>query len=189
MFVSHTYCYLKKKIKNKKQINNVYKRNAANFVLNVPCARLPTAEPLGPLGLVVDVLDFVHGHWVRPVDGYRHFLLDVHRVRFLHRVWHGLFDGIRHGFDDGHGIRHLHGHGLRNADGNSPVHGHRNGAVDFDVLRDHLFGSVRRRVSGGVSKKSHSRFSEEKKDTRFIIIFFFYFRSFPSLSIRVVFLY
>lgn len=111
---------------------------------------LPVAEQLGPFGLVVDVLDLVHG--VRSVDGHGHFLLNVHRVRFFHRVWHGFLHRVRHrllhrvryGLNDWHGVRHADSHGLGHTHSKGPVHGDGYGAVDFDVLGDHLFGTVRR---------------------------------------------
>jgi len=109
------------------------------------------AQPLGPLGrLVVDVLDLVHG--IRSVDGHRHLLLDVHRIRFGHRVRHRFLHRVRDGLDDRHRVRHADGHRLRHADGHGPVHRHGYGAVDLHVLRDHLFGPVR--VGGSVSNKN-----------------------------------
>jgi len=115
---------------------------------------LPVPEPFGPLGLVVDVLDLVHWHGVRSVDGHRYFLLDVHRVRLVDRVWHGFFHRVSDRLDDRHRVRHAHGNRLRYAHRDRPVHWHGYGAVDLNVLRDHVFGSVWRGVSRSVSEKS-----------------------------------
>lgn len=103
---------------------------------------LPAAEPFGPLGFVVDVLDLVHGHGVRSVDGHWDFLLNVHGVRLVDWVRHGFFDWIRDCLDDRHRVWHTHGHWLGYANRDSPVHWNGYGAVDLNVLRDDMFGSV-----------------------------------------------
>lgn len=113
---------------------------------------LPATEPFGPFGLVVNVLDLVHG--IRPVDGYGHLLLDVNGVWFVHRIRHGLFHGVRDRLDYGHWIRHTHCYRCRYTDGNGPVHGHGHGPVDLHVLRDHLFWSVSLTVGSSVSEIS-----------------------------------
>jgi len=114
---------------------------------------LPVPEPFGPLGLVVDVLDLVHGHGIWSVDGHRDLLLDVHGVRLVDRVWHGFLDRVRDRLDDRHRVRHTDGNGLRYAHRDRPVHRHGYGPVDLNVLRDHVFRSVRWGVSRSVSEK------------------------------------
>lgn len=116
------------------------------------------------------MLNLVHGIW--SVDGHRHLFLDVHRVRFVHRVRHRFLHRVRDRLDDRHRVRYAHGHRLRYADGHGPVHRYGYGAVDLDVLRDHLFGSVGRGGNGPVSEKRRkneiNRLTEYDKVTVFI---------------------
>lgn len=114
---------------------------------------LPVPEPFGPLGFVVDVLDLVDGHGVWSVDGHRDFLLDVHGVRLVNRVWHGFLDRVRDRLDDRHRVRYADGNRLRYAHGDRPVHWHGYGSVDLDVLRDHVFWSVRWGICRSVAGK------------------------------------
>lgn len=115
---------------------------------------LPVPEPFSPFGLVVDMFDLVHRHGVWSVDGYRDFLLDVHCIRLVNRVWHGFFDRVRYRLDDWHRVRHSHWNRLRYAHRDCPVHWYWYGAVDLNMLRDHVFGSVWWGVSRSVTEKS-----------------------------------